>query len=112
MVGEERASEQARIAAKVAQVGFVLPGSIIERFFTCTHTGCHCHAEQPVPHGPYFQRSRKVTGKTVSQTLSPDQVADYRPWVEADHRLHALVRDLEAVGLAVLAGDPRTPRRR
>jgi hypothetical protein len=104
--------EQARIAKALGEIGFVLPGSLTERHFSCTHAGCHCHDDPPVLHGPYLQWSRKVAGKTVSRTLSPEQVDDYEPWFGAERRLRALVRDLENLGLSIVEADPRTPRRR
>ena len=111
-ISQEQAAEQARIAHALGQVGFVLPGSLTERRLTCTHQGCHCHNDPPVLHGPYFQWSRKVRAKTVSTTLSPAQVEEYRPWFDNERHLRGLVRELEALSLSVIEVDPRTPRRR
>ncbi|MDA8314566.1 MAG: hypothetical protein M0010_05250 [Actinomycetota bacterium] len=111
-VSKAQEKEQARLAHALSSVGFVLPGSLTERRFTCTHAGCHCHADPPVLHGPYFQWSRKVAAKTVSQTLSLEQVEEYREWFDNEKRLRLLVHDLEALSLSILASDPRTPRRR
>ena len=104
--------EQVRIANELGKMGFVLPGSLTERRFACTHAGCHCHGDPPVLHGPYTQWSRKVGGKTTSRTLSAEQVADYGPWFDNERRLRALVRDLELLSLSIIEADPRTPRRR
>ena len=112
LVTEEQVRERARIAEALGQMGFVLPGSLTERRFSCTHAGCHCHADPPVLHGPYAQWSRKVAGKTVSRTLSPDQVADYREWFANEQRLRDLVHGLERLSLSVVEADPRAPRRR
>jgi hypothetical protein len=111
-VSPKQLEEQARIAEALGEIGFVLPGSLTERRFSCTHGGCHCHKDPPVLHGPYLQWSRKVAGKTVSRTLSPDQVADYRPWFDNERRLRALVHQLEVLSLSIVEVDPRTPQRR
>ena len=110
-ISPEQAAEQARISKALATVGFVLPGTLLERRSRCTHVGCHCHDDPPVLHGPYFQWSRKVQAKTVSKVLSPAQVEDYRPFIENERRLRSLVHELEALGLSILESDPRTPRR-
>lgn len=110
-VSPRQRKEQARIATALGEMGFVLPGSLTERYFSCTHAGCHCHAHPPVLHGPYVQWSRKVAGKTTSRTLSPEQVADYQEWFENERRLRALVHELEDLSLSVVEADPRTPRR-
>lgn len=111
LVSPRQNEEQAAIARALGEMGFVLPGSLTERRFSCTHAGCHCHADPPVLHGPYLQWSRKVRGKTTSRTLSPEQVADYGPWFDNERRLRVLVRELEDLSLAIVEADPRTPRR-
>lgn len=111
-LSQQQRREQARIAKALGEMGFALPGSLTERRLTCTHAGCHCHADPPVLHGPYSQWSRKVAGKTVSRTLGPEQVADYQEWFDNERRLRALVRELEDLSLSIVESDPRTPRRR
>jgi len=111
-IGSEQKREQARIAKELAQVGFVLPGSLGARELTCTHAGCHCHGEPPELHGPYWYWTRKVSAKTVSKTLSAEQADDYRVWIENERRLRSLVKELENLGLSIIDSDPRTPRRR
>jgi len=109
-MGTDRRREE--ILAEVASLGAVLPGSLVERQTRCQRSGCHCHADPPRLHGPYWYWTRKVNAKTVSRVLSPDQVDDYRSWFEAEKRLRSLVHDLEELGLAVVDTDPRTPKRR
>jgi len=100
------------IAKEIAALGFVLPGTLRERYLTCTHAGCHCHDDPPQIHGPYWYWTRKVDAKTVTKMLSPEQVAEYQEWFENRKRLRELVSELESLGLDVVEADPRTPRRR
>ena len=108
----EQQAEAKRIAAELASVGFVLPGTLTERMTRCGHANCACHGDPPVLHGPYHQWTRAVHAKTVTQLFSDEQLADYEPWFDNERRLRALVHDLEALGLAIVESDPRTPRRR
>jgi hypothetical protein len=101
----------ARIAADLAAVGFALPGTLIERHVRCGKPRCACHADPPVLHGPYWQWTRKVAGKTITRLVPDDQVADYRQWIDNDRRLRELVAELEALTLAVADADPRAKRR-
>jgi hypothetical protein len=105
-------AEARRIINDMAKVGFVLPGTLLERHLTCTHPGCACHGGPPRLHGPYWYWTRKVNAKTVSRMLSAEQVDDYRSWFEAEKHLRALVHELEELGLSIVEADPRTPRRR
>jgi hypothetical protein len=111
-ISEQQRGEQARIAGELTKVGFVLPGTLSPRRLTCTHAGCHCHDDPPALHGPYWYWTRKVAGKTVSKMLSPEQAEDYEALIDNERRLRGLVHDLERIGLAIIAADSRTPRRR
>lgn len=110
----EQRAEARSIAAELAAIarkGQVLPGSITSRHTHCGRDGCKCMADPPQPHGPYFQWTRKVAAKTVGRWLSPDQAADYQPWVANDRRLRELVIRLEAIGIAAIDADSRSQRR-
>jgi hypothetical protein len=85
---EERARE-------VAELGFLMRGSILQRFSRCGSPGCACHDEPPRLHGPYWQWTRKVKGKTVTRNLSEDQVARYREWMENAKRLDEILQELQ-----------------
>ncbi|MHB8329063.1 MAG: DUF6788 family protein [Acidimicrobiales bacterium] len=108
----EQRAEVRRIAKELAKVGFVLPGTLLERRLTCTHAGCRCHDDPPRLHGPYWYWTRKVRSKTVSRVLSREQVEEYQPWFDNEKRLRELVRQLEELSLSIVESDPRSPRRR
>lgn len=100
------------IAREIAALGLVLPGTLSERYLTCTHAGCRCHDDPPQLHGPYWYWTRKVNAKTVTKMLSPEQVDEYRGWFENRKRLRELIGELETLGLDIVDADPRTPQRK
>src|SRR5258708_35705542 len=97
----------ARIAAELAAVGLALPGTLIERHVHCGKPGCRCHADPPALHGPYWQWTRKVAGKTITRLVSDEQLDDYRQWLDNDRRLPALIAELKHLPLATSDADPR-----
>ncbi len=105
-------AQAARIAAAIAEIGFVLPGTLTERPMRCGHANCRCHADPPALHGPYHQWTRKVAGKTVTQFLTDDQLADYSDWFESQRRLRQLLHQLEELSLAIIEADPRSAKNR
>jgi hypothetical protein len=94
--------DQQRLARQLGDVGFVLPGSIVERHMTCGKLGCRCKADPPVLHGPYIQWTRKVGNKTVTKLLSPEQRDRYQPWFDNARRLRQLTAELEALSLRAI----------
>jgi hypothetical protein len=106
---ERRARQQ--LAAALAELDFVLPGSIVERRTRCGTAGCRCRADPPEMHGPYIQWTRKVEGKTVTRLLSPDQLARYQAGFDNARRLRELVAQLEALSLRATE-EPKQPHRK
>jgi hypothetical protein len=97
----------ARIAAELASLGLALPGTLIERHVRCGKPRCRCHADPPVLHGPYWQWTRKINGKTITRLVADDQLGDYRQWLDNHRRLRALVAELEALTLDIADAGPR-----
>jgi hypothetical protein len=63
-------------------------GSVVHRYTRCAAPGCRCHGDPPRPHGPYWQWSTAVGGKTVTRRLTEEQAALYKEWIA--NRKHAL----------------------
>jgi hypothetical protein len=90
---------QQHLAHQLSEIGFALPGSLIERRTSCGKAGCRCTADPPELHGPYIQWTRKVDGRTVTKLLSPAQRDRYQPWFDNARRLRELVAELESISL-------------
>jgi hypothetical protein len=89
----------AKLQAQLAQVGVALPGTINVAMNRCGKPTCACHADPPRLHGPYITWTRKVSGKTITRHLTPEQLERYKPWFENDRRLRQLTKELEALSL-------------
>jgi Family of unknown function (DUF6788) len=85
----------------VQAIGFIRRGSLVRRFMPCGKPGCACQAIPPTLHGPYYQWTRKVHGKTVTVRLNPAQARLMTGWIANGRRLDRLVARLEAVSRRV-----------
>lgn len=100
MADAELARLQQRYRAlleEISRLGFIATGSVIERYTECTAAGCRCHADPPQRHGPYYQYSRKVSGKTLTLRLTPEQAERYREQIANRRRLDELIAAMEDV---------------
>jgi len=91
------------LTAEIAEIGFILPGSINVVMNRCGKPRCACHADPPRLHGPYTTWTRKIAGKTVTRRLTEEQADRYQPWFEANRRLRQLISELEALSLQAAA---------
>jgi hypothetical protein len=87
------------LLAELTNIGLVLRGSIEPRFNRCGNPTCRCKANPPVFHGPYEKWTRKVAGKTVNATLTPEQATLLKEWNRNMHELDRIVRQLQDIGL-------------
>ncbi|MFZ2057435.1 MAG: DUF6788 family protein, partial [Acidimicrobiales bacterium] len=88
------------LAAELSRLGFVSQGSVVVRETSCGKQGCRCQADPPRRHGPYYQWSRAVKGKTVSRRLTENEAELYRSWIDNRRRLEAIVAEMEKVSAA------------
>lgn len=91
----------AAIARRLAEAGFALPGTLLERRTSCGKPTCRCQADPPQLHGPYHQWTRKIDGKTATRRLTDEQADRYRPWFDNARRLRELLTELEALSLRI-----------
>ena len=94
--------QQKDIAARLAQAGYALPGSISRRMMRCGKTSCRCTNDPPQLHGPYIQWTRTVAGKTVTKLLTEEQLARYQPWFDNAHELRDLLHRLETLSIEAI----------
>ncbi len=105
------------LAAELAEVGFISPGSVVVRETSCGKAGCRCQGDPPQRHGPYYQWSRAIAGKTVSRRLNESQADLYREWIANRRHIERIVTEMETLSAAAgeillrQADTPATPRR-
>jgi hypothetical protein len=90
----------AELAAELATVGFISPGSVVNRYTSCGKPGCRCQADPPQRHGPYYQWSRAVAGKTVSRRLTEAEAQLYQNWIANRRRIEQLIAQMQQTSAA------------
>jgi hypothetical protein len=91
------------LAAQLAAIGYIASGSIAQRYNRCGKSNCACHADPPRLHGPYWQWTAKVDGKTVNKRLSEREARLYREWIDNDREARSLLTQMRAIGAEVAA---------
>jgi hypothetical protein len=87
------------LKAALGQLGFVRPGSLARRFVRCGKPGCRCMAEPPILHGPYYDWTYKVQGKSVARRLTEAQAQRCAEWLRNHRRLRRIVHKMETLSL-------------
>jgi hypothetical protein len=115
--------QRSDILARIVQLGDFRSGSITAIQGRCGKPTCHCHEPGQPGHGPNFRLTRKVNGKTVSESFSSAaELRKAQREVQAFHRFRKLSQDLLAVNEricrarpvegALSAGEKKRPKRK
>ncbi len=84
-------SRRAAVQLRIAQLGDMRSGSITGTGGRCGNPNCHCHRAGDAGHGPYYRLTRKLKGKTVTETFSsPASLAKARREVAECQRFREL----------------------
>jgi len=83
----------------LSQVGYFRRGTLLKRFMPCGKPGCACQASPPRLHGPYYQWTRKVDGKTVTVRLTLEQAQLLAAWIDNGRQLDRIVAQMERLSL-------------
>jgi len=91
-------SRRADVQSQIAQLADMRSGSITGTGGRCGNPNCHCHRAGDPGHGPYFRLTRKVNGKSVTETFpSPASLAKAQREVAECQRFRELGDELLAV---------------
>lgn len=103
------------LAEQLPGIGMISTGSVIQRYTRCANSGCKCRAEPPQPHGPYWQWTTKVAGKTVTQRLTDAEARLYQEWIANDRQLRTVIQQMRQIAAKARAlklkdASPRDPK--
>ncbi len=83
------------LRSDLAQVGFMIKGSVVRRHTTCGKASCRCQGDPPALHGPYWQWSTAVRGKTITRRITQEQAALYQEWIANRRRALHIIAEIE-----------------
>lgn len=85
------------------QLEYFLKGTVLKRMMKCGRPQCACHRDPQQRHGPYFEWTYKVAGKTVNVKLSPEAAPLYLEATKQHRKLKAILARMERISRTALA---------
>jgi hypothetical protein len=99
--------QRTAILQHMAQLPDFRSGSITTTTGTCGKPTCRCHKPNQPPHGPNFRLTRRVDGRTVTETFaSPAELQKAQREVEAYQRFRKLAQQLLEVNEKICHARP------
>lgn len=88
-------AQRAQTQFQISRLGDMRSGSITSTGGRCGNPGCHCRRPDDPGHGPFYRLTRKVNGKSVTETFSTaPALRKAQQEVEEFHRFRQLSHDL------------------
>ena len=101
--------QRSAILDRILHLGDFRSGSITAITGRCGKPDCRCHRPGQPGHGPNYRLTRKVKGRTVSETFaSPAELRKAQREVEAFHQFRALSQELLEVSEKICRARPVT----
>jgi hypothetical protein len=98
---------RSNILSRILQLGDLRSGSITAIHGRCGKSNCRCHQPGQPGHGPNFRLTRKVNGKTISESFSSAaELRKAQREVEAFHRFRQLSQELLEVNEKICRARP------
>jgi hypothetical protein len=99
--------QRSSILMQILELGDLRSGSISAINGRCGKPSCHCHQPNHPGHGPNFRLTRKVNGKTISESFpSSAELRKAQREVEAFHRFRQLSQELLEVNEKICRARP------
>ena len=99
--------QRSGILSHILELGDFRSGSITAINGRCGKPNCHCHRPNQPGHGPNFRLTRKINGKSVSESFSSAvELRKAQREVEAFHRFRQLCQELLEVNERICRARP------
>lgn len=99
--------QRSSILMQILELGDFRSGSITAINGRCGKPNCRCHQPGQLGHGPNFRLTRKINGKSVSETFSSEvELRKAQREVEAFHRFRLLSQELLEVNEKICQARP------
>src|SRR6266568_6785323 len=85
------------------QLDYFLKGTVSKRMMKCGQPQCACHRDPSQRHGPYFEWTYKLKGKTVNVKLSAQAAPLYLAATKQNRKLKTVLARMERLSRTALA---------
>ncbi len=99
---ERHAQRFLELKRGIEPLEYFCKGTVLKRMMKCGKAHCACASDPTKRHGPYFELTYKVNGKTVNVKLSPEAAPLYQAASRQYRNLKTLLNRLEKLSQTIL----------
>ena len=106
-LNERYAQRFAELRRELRDLQYFCKGTILERRMKCGQPTCACRRDPAKRHGPYWEWTYKLRGKTVNVKLAPSAGPLYKAAARQYRSLKSLINRLERLSHKALAAQAK-----
>ena len=99
---ERRSRRFQELRKGLEHLQYFCKGTVLKRMMRCGKANCACASDPTKRHGPYFELTYKLDGKTVNVKLSPEAAPLYKAAALQYRKLKTLLSRLEKLSQTIL----------
>lgn len=99
-----------KLKEALGELDYFCKGTVLSRTLKCGRATCPCATDPKRRHGPYFEWTYKVAGKTAHHRLSKQKAEIYMRGAAEYRKLKKLLGQMEEVSRRALARQAATSR--
>lgn len=80
-----------RVKVEVSELGDLRPGKVSVQYNTCGTPNCRCKADPPKRHGPYYQLNYTRGGRSRTEAVRPEHLAQVEAQITNYQKLKVLL---------------------
>lgn len=88
---------------ELLELEYFVKGTVLKRMMKCGRPQCACYSDPSKRHGPYFEWTYKVNGKTVNVKLPAKAASLYKAATRQQRKLKSILSRLERLSRTALA---------
>jgi len=111
-VMDHTANRFRELKADLAQIEYFAKGTVLARMVKCGKPHCACHDNPKKRHGPYFEWTYKIQGKTVNVRLTPESAPVFQAAAKQYKNLKSILTRMEKLSRQGLSKSVRQASRR
>ena len=88
MDAERLAARYVSLKRRLARIGHICNGSVMQLYRKCGKPGCGCKEDPKMQHGPRYIWTRKENGKKVTRSLSKEHAGRCVEYIRNSRQMH------------------------
>lgn len=102
MDAERLAARYVSLKRRLARIGHICNGSVMQLYRKCGKPGCGCKEDPKMQHGPRYMWTRKENGKTFTPALSKEHAGRCVEYTRNSRQMDSILEEMKKISTGIV----------